>query len=265
MNFVGHPTAEQVTEYCRQAWVSKKPPHANFTFFQHYREEEGLFLDIGAHAGQSVAYLAQTLPRVSMVAFEPNPLFQPCRDFLLAQLPGRLTWYDFAVGAEATTAQLHVPRVSGNVTFAPTVATPLGPSSRASLSERQVQKGGVLDSLKRHREDPVIEFEHLEVPVKSVDALGLLPRFAKIDVEGFEFEVLQGMRQTLARSMPILMIEKNEHEPVIAFLESIDYQSFSYIEGALYPFHIRPDVNDIFFLSARDVASLQSHGLHLKS
>lgn len=46
----------------------------------------------------------------------------------------------------------------------------------------------------------------LQVPVRTVDSLGLKPAFIKIDVEGFEPEVLLGATQTLATG-PIVMFE----------------------------------------------------------
>jgi len=46
----------------------------------------------------------------------------------------------------------------------------------------------------------------LQVPVRTVDSLGLRPSFIKIDVEGFEPQVLRGAAQTLAAG-PIVMFE----------------------------------------------------------
>ena len=51
------------------------------------------------------------------------------------------------------------------------------------------------------------------VPVEicRFDDLGLHPLAVKIDVEGLELDVLEGMRETLAHDEPILMIECSEH------------------------------------------------------
>ena len=55
-------------------------------------------------------------------------------------------------------------------------------------------------------------FEIVEVPIEIVpfDSLDLHPLAVKIDVEGFESDVLQGMEETLARDEPLLMLEHND-------------------------------------------------------
>lgn len=48
----------------------------------------------------------------------------------------------------------------------------------------------------------------LTVPVKKLDSLSLpAPQFIKIDVEGYEWEVLQGAASTIKKYRPILFIE----------------------------------------------------------
>src|SRR5207248_2423763 len=48
--------------------------------------------------------------------------------------------------------------------------------------------------------------EGIEVPIATVDSLGLHPDFIKIDVEGYEPQVLRGARQTIKGS-PIILFE----------------------------------------------------------
>ena len=42
-----------------------------------------------------------------------------------------------------------------------------------------------------------------------VQSLSLKPKFIKIDVEGAEFDVLQGMQETLKKYKPEIMLEKH--------------------------------------------------------
>lgn len=43
----------------------------------------------------------------------------------------------------------------------------------------------------------------------TLDSLNLSPDFIKIDVEGMEFDVIKGARETIIRSKPLIMIEEN--------------------------------------------------------
>lgn len=47
----------------------------------------------------------------------------------------------------------------------------------------------------------------IEVPVATIDSFALDADFIKIDVEGYEVEVLQGAKKTIARREPLIMFE----------------------------------------------------------
>jgi hypothetical protein len=52
------------------------------------------------------------------------------------------------------------------------------------------------------------------------------PRFIKVDVEGFEVEVLEGMRETLRDHAPVLVVEvrsRDLEQRCIALLEDAGY------------------------------------------
>ena len=57
--------------------------------------------------------------------------------------------------------------------------------------------------------------------MQRFDDLGLHPLVIKIDVEGLELDVLQGMEGTLAEDEPLLLIEQNSSSAsVAAWLEA---------------------------------------------
>lgn len=47
------------------------------------------------------------------------------------------------------------------------------------------------------------------IELRTLDSFGLSPDLIKIDVEGFEGEVLLGAKETLARSSPVVVFEDN--------------------------------------------------------
>jgi hypothetical protein len=53
-----------------------------------------------------------------------------------------------------------------------------------------------------------MSYEHKDTDVAliSIDSLGLSPDFIKYDVEGAEFEALEGAEETILRSHPTLLV-----------------------------------------------------------
>lgn len=144
----------------------------------------GLVFDIGAHLGDRTrAFLALG---ANVVALEPNP-----------RLFGWLQWL-LASQARVILRMEAVGRAPGEATLALSLATPtvstLSTRWRRELVRRNASFRGVRWE------------ESASVQVTTLDALVAehgLPCFCKIDVEGYEAEVLAGVSQAL----PALSIE----------------------------------------------------------
>ena len=137
-----------------------------------------LCFDVGAHVGNRLRVWRQLGAR--MVAIEPQPVLFNWLQRLYGRSP-HITLIDQAVGAEAGEATLHISRRT------PTVST---------LSRAWMQAVQQDDSFAAVAWDTAVT-----VPVTTLDELiGRYgrPAFCKIDVEGFELEVLRGLSTPIA-------------------------------------------------------------------
>lgn len=169
-------------------------------------QRPAIFLDVGANYGMhSTLFLSAGIP---IIAFEPNPACYPhfqtrCE---LNGLSGR--WEQFALSNESGNAELVYPE---NETW-------LG-----SLSHE------VIPTLKNFGETIV-----REVPLRRLDDyFDEIPPgevLVKIDVEGFELEVLQGATQILRERKPKLIFESNNvqgRHDLYRLLEQFSYSVHS--------------------------------------
>jgi FkbM family methyltransferase len=149
-----------------------------------FAHEPALVLDAGASRGQFAAFACDRFPTAAIVSFEP---LSGSRERLLRAVPaGRVTVHPVALGARSGEAALHVSRQDDS-------------SSLLSIGERQ------------GREFPGTEEARTElVAVRRLDEMLAAetierPCLLKVDVQGFELEVLRGAERTLEQIDEILV------------------------------------------------------------
>ena len=134
--------------------------------------------DVGANVGTFTAYCSA--PRFGVRAiesFEPNPGVWPVLRSLFAEQP-RVHLHPFGLGAKDEQLELQLG----------------GDSSLASI-KRTSGSAGIVSVAIRHGDSAAAE---LNLPP---------PDLIKVDVEGFEAEVLAGLRQTIERRRPVIFFE----------------------------------------------------------
>jgi FkbM family methyltransferase len=171
---------------------------------------DSIALDIGANMGVYSYALARLARHVH--AFEPQV---DCCEVVASWATNRnVTVHNAGVGSEAGELVLHVPLDRGRKI-----------GTRASFTDL---------------EGP---HEDIRVPVIAIDSLDLGHiGFIKIDVEGFEHDVLIGAAGTLRRCQPALLIEldrkrqsRESFQRTLALLGELGYAASVFAEGRLKP------------------------------
>lgn len=175
-----------------------------------YLKPGGIFVDVGANIGQHSMFAASIVGNKGRVySFEPIPYIykQLIESVKINHFESIIEAYPFALGSENKTESLYVE--TNNVGGSSIV----GPHGDAN--------------------------KKIEVEIKrGDDTLALLPKImlVKIDVEGYEFEVLSGMEKTLRQHLPVIVLEfsgqlylqkgNNEGDKIISLLQSIGYDLY---------------------------------------
>lgn len=184
-------------------WLPKHESHMDVFLTKHdtyqYAQRDAalkfvkdwrLAIDIGAHVGLWTRDLVKRFTRV--VAFEPVTAHRHC---FTHNVPMRtVDLYSCALGAQSGKAMMKVERENSGHT--------------------RIAEGGTY-----------------EVEVRTLDSFTFkFVDFIKIDVEGYELDVLRGGEQTLSTHRPVVVIEQKPHNgekdryAASDFLLSLNYE-----------------------------------------
>jgi FkbM family methyltransferase len=197
--------------------------HKNYWFHGKNREKGSMelfrelvhpgdiVLDVGANIGYVSLYFGTLVgDRGRVYAFEPgqNNLSYLARNVAQAR---NITIIPNALGERAETRPFHLENLTGQ--------------TNSFLSE--------FKTLEAAARSHFMTVETKSVPVQVlrgddfVEKNGIRPDFVKMDVEGFEYEVLKGLEKTICESRPAMMVELQVHyEEIFEMLTSLGYSVF---------------------------------------
>jgi FkbM family methyltransferase len=169
----GYGIARSTLVYRGNPWKRRRARD----FYRQFVRPGDLCFDIGAHVGDRLAYFLSLGARV--VAVEPQPRLMAGLKRRFGDNP-RVTLVSAALGATRGTAKLAIDPAH------PTVAT---------LSSDYITQAGESRGFRhvRWREAVVVEVTTLDALIAAHG----VPAFCKIDVEGYEHAVLEGLSQPL--------------------------------------------------------------------
>jgi FkbM family methyltransferase len=199
------------------------PLELEFHAFSVLPSTARLFLDIGANDGISARSFRLFNKATPILSIEANP----CHEGALKRTKAAIDLFDYklmAAGEQRAELVLHTPVFRG-----------IALTAYASINRNEAKQRLEQDMPSSRGR---LSFVETVVPVVPIDDLTLTPDFVKIDVEGFEIEVLRGMRATIERCKPVFMIE-------------FDPAQAAGIADILSPFGYRPYVFDLHASSFR--------------
>jgi|ERR1035437_355878 FkbM family methyltransferase len=157
-------------------------------FYTNYNFKNKVVYDIGANNGLVTLYFARAVESNGKVlSFEPNPyLFKILQNNIKANLFQNVLSYNLAIGCEDKKDYLIYD-----------------PYNAATGSLNEKIKSSIANQ---------IFSKKIQINITSLDKLISTenipgPEFVKIDVEGYEYEVLCGMQKTIETRRPELFIE----------------------------------------------------------
>src|ERR1700678_2240141 len=178
-------------------------------------QPDWVVVDIGAHVGYFALLLAKLVgPSGKVIAFEPLP-----ENFRVLDENIRMNGY-----CNVVLENRAVSATSGST------------SLRSNDSDRLTYTASLIHG------QPILDVEAVSLD-DYTSKLQERVHLVMMDVEGLEAAVLQGMRSTLLRDFPMLLIELHgfdkwgQSHPALQELHSADY-SFQYLDGPGAQMHI---------------------------
>ncbi len=195
------------------------PHDKSYYGFRHLtNDKRGLFLDVGANNGISAAGFRRINPSYDILSIEASSHHERALQRLRSTLP-RFAYRLQGVGSSRDQFTLYTPIFKG---------IPIHTHASTSKAYMQTALGRDFSSRVLRQ----IVWDEQLISVIPLDDLNLAPDIIKIDTEGFDFEAIQGMRETIDKHRPHILKEFTpEHMgDSEAFFDQLGYSMFTYDE-----------------------------------
>jgi FkbM family methyltransferase len=194
------------------------PHDKSYRALRHFiaLKPEGLFLDVGANDGISALSFRRFSKSYRILSLEPNPLLEP-KLKRLKEFDPRFDYKIVGAGSVRERMKFFVP-IYKNVVL-----------HTFTSSNRDHILAAIVESFGRAVADTV-EIKAFDCDIIPIDALNLEPTIVKIDVEGLDYAVIQGLNATLERARPMIIIELGaaEYQQINEHLSERDYVLLNY-------------------------------------
>jgi len=208
----------------------------DFQIFSLFDEKKNLFLDIGANDGISAKTFRLYNKKSKIISIEINPFHKENLNILKKNL---FNFEYIIVGASNKKYKTKLYQ---------SFYKRFHLSSFDSLDINEIK-----DSLKKDLFDEKgkkeIKIKTKEVYLRKLDDYKFRPKMIKIDVQGHEKQVIQGLLKTIKKYKPIILLEfNNSHKEIISILKVYGYKPYFYRSKEKKLFTLRKNKPFNFFL-----------------
>jgi FkbM family methyltransferase len=214
------------------ATLKRNRKEGDFLHFLSMLPEDSTILDIGANIGVMTLQIARKLPGAIVYSFEPVPdnLYNIRRLIKFYKIEN-VKVFEIALGNSNGTAEIIMPEYN-HVKF--------HGLSHVEGVEGTEGDSGIKYSVPIRKLDDLDEMQTLSKPVSGI----------KIDVENYEYNVLDGARKLLIKYKPIIYAELWENQnrtDCIKLLNEIGYTAYILYNGVLVKFDPQKHQTQNFF------------------
>jgi len=207
--------------------------------------EEAVFLDVGANRGQSTDAILMKAKNSRVQLFEPNPLLG---DKLARQYGSnkRTTINRFGLGDESAEKVLYIPFYKRWMF-----------DGLASFDQVEA-RDWLRDRIFFYKESN-LSLREFKCKINRLDEMNVDPFFIKIDVQGYELQVIMGGEQKIRACEPVLLVE-SPSDKIIDYLKRFGYQFYAFEREKFIP-GVRGKQNT-FFMTENKASLVKSHINH---
>lgn len=178
-----------------------------FHFLNMLKDGDGIVLDIGANLGIMTVHLAQKMPNSIVHAFEPMPDNRSVFKRIITKYGLKnVQFHEIALGETSGSVKMILP----------------------------TKDGAKMQGLSHVKHESITEWnegEEFESPIETLDNLFSEDRIQgiKMDVENFEYYVLKGGKNIIAKFLPVIYTELWDNEnrqKCFTLLSEIGYSAY---------------------------------------
>ncbi len=206
-----------VSKYLYQNYLYRFFYEKEFEILKFIKKDDKIILDIGSNNGVSARSIRLFNKENTIISFEPNKFLKKKLEQTQKKIIN-FKFYLFGVLDKNTKIKLFIPFYK----------------NYSLDAQSSIKLSYVVDSLRRgifqKKLIKRIKIKKIISEFKVIDNYNFNPFFVKIDTEGTEHLVLKGLKKTIKKFKPVLMIEKNDLNFFVMskILKKMNYDIYSF-------------------------------------